>query len=225
MWVLVIGNQKIVDRTDGGIATLASLGCRVVTADLWDPLDEPSWMSDPPAVVLIEALDEVDAGRAALMRVRKVEALARVPALIAIGVGAIQRMNQDDAFDDFVLVPYVPVELYTRIRKLQWRNSDFSNQERIKFGPVCLDLAAHEVTVDGRAVGLTHQEFALLRFLALNRGRVFTREQLLTRVWGVEYYGSSRTVDIHVQRLRTKLGEGATPIETVRGVGYKMGTP
>jgi DNA-binding response OmpR family regulator len=90
---------------------------------------------------------------------------------------------------------------------------------------MCIDLAGHEVTVDGRKIDLTHQEFALLRFLSQHRGRVFSREQLLNRVWGVNYYGGSRTVDIHVRRLRMKLGSVADPIETVRGAGYKMRAP
>jgi DNA-binding response OmpR family regulator len=79
--------------------------------------------------------------------------------------------------------------------------------------------------VDGRSIDLTHQEFALLRYLAQHRGRVFTRDQLLSRVWGVDYYGGSRTVDIHVRRLRMKLGAASKPIQTVRGVGYKMKAP
>jgi DNA-binding response OmpR family regulator len=92
-------------------------------------------------------------------------------------------------------------------------------------GALCIDLAAHEVTVDGRPVSLTQQEFALLRFLSQQRGRVFSRQQLLERVWGVDYYGSSRTVDIHVRRLRMKLGNAVNHLETVRGVGYKMKAP
>ena len=89
-------------------------------------------------------------------------------------------------------------------------------------GVLCIDLAAHEVTVDSRPVQLTQQEFALLRFLCQNRGRVYSRQQLLERVWGVDYYGTSRTVDIHVRRLRHKLG-AAFPLVTLRGTGYKHG--
>ena len=90
-------------------------------------------------------------------------------------------------FDDFVLVPYVPAELYARVRRAEWRKSDFAQQERIKMGPLCIDLAAHEVMVADRPVELTQQEFSLLRFLCQNRGRVYSRQQLLERVWGVEY--------------------------------------
>ena len=182
-------------------------------------------MKNPPTVVLIEAGDEGDAGRAALVRVRGVEPLQEVPVLIGVTTNAISRLDTGDGFDDFVLMPYVPAELYMRIRRVEWNRSDFAQQERIKMGSLCIDLAAHEVTVDGRNRQLTHQEFALLSFLCQNRGRVFSRRQLLERVWGVDYYGSSRTVDIHVRRLRMKLGNCVSSLETVRGVGYKMKEP
>ncbi len=204
---------------------LRDLGCRVRTADLWDSLDDPDLVADPPTTVLVEALDEVDAGRAALVRLRAAHALAEVPVLVAVTVGAMSRVDSRDGFDDFILVPYVPAELYLRIRRAEWKKSDFAAGERIKMGDLVINLAAHEVVVDGRPIELTHQEFVLLRFLAQNRGRVYTRDQLLERVWGVDYYGGSRTVDIHIRRLRMKLGSAAKPIETVRGVGYKMKAP
>ena len=225
MWILVVGKEATLEREEGGVATLRQLGCRLETMDLWDTIDESELVEEPPTVVLVEALDEVDAGRAALVRLRAIPVLVEVPMLVAITVNAIQRLDSDDGFDDFVLVPYVAPELYMRIRRAEWNRSEFAGQERMKLGPMVIDLAAHEVSVDGRSVELTHQEFALLRFLAQHRGRVFTRDQLLSRVWGVDYYGGSRTVDIHVRRLRMKLGSGAKPIETVRGVGYKMKAP
>lgn len=204
---------------------LSDLGCRVETIDLWDRLDDARFGTDPPNAVLVEGLEEVDAGRAALMRIRAVSTLADVPVLLAVTVNALQSIRPSDAFDDLVLVPYVPVELYIRVRRAEWDRSEFHSSERIKLGHVVIDLAAHEVSVDGRFISLTHQEFALLSFLATHRGRVFSRQQLLERVWGVDYYGGSRTVDIHVRRLRMKLGTDAIPIETVRGVGYKMKAP
>jgi DNA-binding response OmpR family regulator len=225
MWILVIGREADWGRADGALATLRDLGCRVQTNDLWDGFDESTLASDPPIAILIEALDEVDAGRAALSRVRAVDALASVPVLLAVTVSGMSRVDSRDAFDDFVLVPYLPAELYLRVRRAEWSRSEFSATERIKIGAMEIDLAAYEVSVDGRNVELTHQEFALLSFLAQNRGRVYTRDQLLSRVWGVDYYGGSRTVDIHVRRLRMKLGSAAEPIQTVRGVGYKMKVP
>ena len=225
MWILVIGSSAILEREDGGVATLRELGCRVRAHDLWDSLDDVDLVDEPPAAVLVEALDQFDAGRAAQLRVRAVPALHDIPCLVAVSVGQIQRLDGNDGFDDFILVPYVPTELYMRVRRAEWRRSEFAGKERIKIAAMCIDLAGHEVTIDGRSVDLTHQEFALLKFLAQHRGRVFSREQLLNRVWGVNYYGGSRTVDIHVRRLRMKLGSMAEPIETVRGVGYKMRAP
>lgn len=223
MWILVVASPQLVDRPDGGLATLRELGCRVRAADLWDPLESDEALAKaPPAAVVIEVLDQIEAGRAALARLRRTPALADVPMLAAVTVPALQRLAAEDSFDDIVLVPYVPVELYVRIRRAEWRTSEYTDDATLKVGPLVVDCAAHEVKVDGRPVTLTHQEYALLEFLARNRGRVFSRQQLLERVWGVDYYGGSRTVDIHVRRLRMKLAQGADSIETVRGVGYKM---
>lgn len=225
VWILVVGSEARADREGGALDVLQQLGCNVKATDLWASLDDEELRRDPPTAVLIEALDEVDAGRAALLRLRAVASLAEVPALCAVTVNALQRLDPGDGFDDFMLHPYVPAELYQRIRRAEWQRSDFNAPERLKMGSLCIDLAAHEVTVDGNPTQLTQQEFALLRFLCSNRGRVFSRQQLLERVWGVDYYGSSRTVDIHVRRLRMKLGSAVDNLETVRGVGYKMRAP
>jgi DNA-binding response OmpR family regulator len=125
--------------------------------------------------------------------------------------------------DDFILRPIVPPELYARVRQLDWRLAAFAGEELLKAGDLVIDLAGYEARLRGRQLTLTHQEFELLKFLARNRGKVFTREQLLRKVWRYPDYGASRTVDIHVRRLRAKLGaaEGEL-IQTVRNVGYKM---
>jgi len=121
------------------------------------------------------------------------------------------------------LKPVVPAELYTRLRQLDWRSATFGSDDLIKVESLVIDVAGYEARVEGRRLELTHQEFELQRFLAQNRGRVYSREQLLSKVWGYRYYGGSRTVDIHVRRLRSKLGAVAGGlIETVRNVGYKM---
>ncbi len=133
-------------------------------------------------------------------------------------------MDPSSGFDDFIVAPYFAAELYARIRQLEWRNADFTNDERVKVGTIVVDRAAHEATLDGRRVTLTAKELALLTFLMQNRGRVYSREQLLSRVWGTRYEGGPRTVDIHVRRLRAKFGD-ALPLETLRGAGYKMRAP
>ncbi|MEM9192967.1 MAG: response regulator transcription factor [Myxococcota bacterium] len=224
MWILVVGRESHLERSDGAASILRDLGCRIRVADFWDPLHEDPPAS-PPAAVVIEAVDEAEAARGVLTRIRKDESLRGVPVVAAVSTRGLSGLDARDAFDDVVLVPYVPAELYLRIRRVEWRNSDFVGEERIKVGSLLIDTAAHEVEVAGRTIELTHQEFLLLRFLVENRDRVFTREQLLSRVWGVDYYGGSRTVDIHVRRLRKKLEGAAKLIQTVRGVGYKVRAP
>ena len=223
MWVLVVGSEKLAERPEGGVAVLRELGCTVRHVDLWDALaGAPETPGKPPAAILIEAMDHVEAGRAAARSLRSAPALAKAPILCAVTVTGVQAVKPEDPFDDLVLVPYVPVELYVRIRRVDYDKSEFSAEGVQKLGPLVLDAGAHEAKLDGRPLVLTAQEFSLLEFLLKHRGRVFTRQQLLERVWDVDYYGGSRTVDIHVRRLRMKLGEAADAIETVRGVGYKM---
>mgnify|MGYP001360627909 CR=1 FL=1 len=98
-----------------------------------------------------------------------------------------------------------------------------ASAERLAHGGLVVDIAKHTVTAGGQNVALTYKEFALLACLMENAGRAYTREQLLETVWGYDYEGGTRTVDVHVQTLRTKLGEFGRYVETVRGVGYRFG--
>jgi DNA-binding response OmpR family regulator len=132
--------------------------------------------------------------------------------------------SRDELFDDFIITPFHPREFETRLRHLLWRAGRGVRPEVVSYGPIELNLETYQAQVDGRTLDLTYMEYELLRFLASNPGRVFTRETLLNRVWGYEYYGGARTVDVHVRRLRAKLGEEhAHLIKTVRSVGYKLG--
>jgi DNA-binding response OmpR family regulator len=174
--------------------------------------------------MVFEAGERPDLASAALRAARKVSELKETPTLIALPPRQITGFDPGSGFDDFIVVPCVPSEIYARIRALEWRKSEFATEERLKIGAIVVDRAAHEVSSDGRRVTLTAKEFSLLAFLAANRGRVFTREALLARVWGSRYEGGARTVDIHVRRLRAKLGD-ALPLETLRGAGYKLRSP
>jgi two-component system alkaline phosphatase synthesis response regulator PhoP len=125
------------------------------------------------------------------------------------------------AFDDFIIKDGNLNEVPLRIRQLLWRQSSLDTENIIKINDLILDLNSYEVAVKGKRVYLTYKEYELLKFLVLNRGRVFTRDVLLDKVWGYDNYAGTRTVDIHVQRLRTKLGGGSSSfIQTVRNVGY-----
>jgi DNA-binding winged helix-turn-helix (wHTH) protein len=219
----------MLDREDGAAATLRQLGATVRTLDLWDdPVnligDDDDDLGIRPRALVFEALDRPDLAIAALRAVRKEPYFDNIGAIIAVTVGQIARIEPSSGFDDFVLHPYVPEELYGRIRALEWRRSEFATEERHKVAGIVVDKAGHEVYVDGKPVQLTAKEFALLAYLCERRGKVLSREHLLARVWGNRYEGGPRTVDIHVRRLRAKLGS-ALPLETLRGSGYKLRAP
>jgi DNA-binding response OmpR family regulator len=131
---------------------------------------------------------------------------------------------RNDLFDDFCLSPFHPHELEARLRHLLWRSGLGTRPELVEYGPLVLNLETYQASIAGDPLDLTYMEYELLKFLAQHPGKVFTREILLSRVWGYEYYGGARTVDVHIRRLRAKLGdEQASLIQTVRSVGYRFG--
>jgi DNA-binding response OmpR family regulator len=131
---------------------------------------------------------------------------------------------RDDLFDDFCVLPARPEELVARLQHLFWRAGQSLRPDIIEYGTLVLNLETYQAAVAGRVLDLTYMEYELLRFLAGHPAKVFTRETLLSRVWGYEYYGGARTVDVHIRRLRAKLGEEhAHLIQTVRSVGYRFG--
>ena len=133
---------------------------------------------------------------------------------------------REDLFDDFCLAPFHQKELEARLRHLFWRTGPGRAPEIVEYGDLVLNLETYQAALGGRPLDLTYMEYELLKFFATHPGKVFTREQLLSRVWGYEYYGGARTVDVHVRRLRAKLGEEhASLIQTVRSVGYRFGSP
>ena len=132
---------------------------------------------------------------------------------------------RDDLFEDFCLAPFHPSELEARLRHLFSGSANgAARPEIVEHSGLALNLETYQATFNGNPLDLTFMEYELLKFLAQNPGKVFTREILLSRVWGYEYYGGARTVDVHVRRLRAKLGEEhANLIQTVRSVGYRFG--
>jgi DNA-binding response OmpR family regulator len=225
-FIAIVGHGPELEREDGAATVLRNLGADVSTLDLWD---EPHrlFRSDEEGrarALIVEALDRPDLAVAALRALRREARLESVGALVALTTAQVARIEPSSGFDDFVLVPYVPAELYARIRLLEWRRSEFATEERMKVGDIVIDRAAREVLLGGASVTLTAKEFALLAYLCERRGKVVSREELLRRVWGNRYEGGARTVDIHVRRLRAKLG-AALPLATLRGSGYKLEAP
>lgn len=141
--------------------------------------------------------------------------------IIIISTDLMNSVEFSLAFDDFVIKNENLKEVLLRIRQLLWHQSKLDSNNLIKIEDLIINMNSYEVISKGKLIYLTYKEYELLKFLALNRGRVFTREVLLDKVWGYDNYAGTRTVDIHIQRLRTKLGgKSSSFIQTVRNVGY-----
>lgn len=125
--------------------------------------------------------------------------------------------------DDYLTKPFNPHELTARVKAILRRSrSEPSQPQVIKLNDMSIDLARHEVSIGGKSISLRAKEFALLSVFAQNPGIVLSRERLLTQVWGYDFYGETRTVDVHVNHLRDKLNGAGVDIETLRGAGYKL---
>ncbi len=174
----------------------------------------------------IVAADEMAERGFAMARSLRRGDLGVAPLLLLVrGTQLNDLAGRHDTFDDFCVTPFHPAELEARVRHLLAAEPGIeSGPEIIEYETLVLNVETYQAAIDGRPLDLTYMEYELLKFLSSNPGRVFTRETLLSRVWGYEYYGGARTVDVHIRRLRAKLGEEfAGLIQTVRSVGYKFG--
>ena len=183
--------------------------------------DEPA---DGWAAAIVVA-DERPEDAFALARALRTPDGVVTPVLLLVAGTQLDELElRDDLFDDFILTPFHPRELEARLRHLAWRTGSGGRPELVEYGDLTLNLETYQAAIDGRPLDLTYMEYELLKFLASHPGKVFTRETLLSRVWGYDYFGGARTVDVHVRRLRAKLGEEhAGLIQTVRSVGYRFG--
>jgi DNA-binding response OmpR family regulator len=174
------------------------------------------------AVVSADADPE---GAFALCRSLRKRDIPLQPVLLVIEPAQLADLElREDLFDDFVLGPVRSAELDARLKHQFFRTGRGTRPELIEYGPLALNLETYQAVCAGRPLDLTYMEYELLKFLAAHPGKVFTRETLLSRVWGYDYYGGARTVDVHIRRLRAKLGEEhANLISTVRSVGYRFG--
>ncbi|GAC1518257.1 MAG: response regulator transcription factor [Acidimicrobiales bacterium] len=166
-------------------------------------------------------------GAFALCRGLRKRDLPLEPVLFLVGVTQLEDLElREDLYDDFCVTPFQPKELEARLKHLFWRTGRGTRPELIEYGALILNLETYQAALAGKPLDLTYMEYELLKFLATHPGKVFTREVLLSRVWGYEYYGGARTVDVHIRRLRAKLtDEHAGLIQTVRSVGYRFGQP
>ncbi len=188
----------------------------------WSPTEgiEP----DPaaaPDVLLLDWRDVAPSGRTIEM-----EAWPDALRIAVLRPQIIEQLDPVQELDDFMLAPVRESELVARVQLVLWRHGRALARNTLAAGDLIVDLSNYQVFEAGRAITLTFKEFELLRFLMAHTQQVFTRETLLNRVWGYNYYGGSRTVDVHIRRLRSKLEAGGKRyIETVRNVGYRFALP
>jgi DNA-binding response OmpR family regulator len=200
---------------------LAGLPWKAVGNDRSAVHHEPD---DGFAGALVVADDDPE-GAFALCRALRKRDDALSPLLLLVGRDQLGELElREDLFDDFCLTPFDVRELEARLTHLLWRAGRGLRPELLEYGPLVLNVETYQAGIGGRPLDLTYMEYELLRFLTSHPGKVFTRETLLSRVWGYDYYGGARTVDVHIRRLRAKMGEEhAGLIQTVRSVGSRFG--
>jgi len=153
----------------------------------------------------------------------KMKQQKQIPVIALIPRGRLRSLDSSANIDDFVVTPWETTELIVRIERSLGRKRNKAKEEVIRCGDLVIDSAKCEVSLGGKPIILTFKEYQLLKFLASNRGRVFTREDLLDKVWGWDYYGGDRTVDVHIRRLRSKIEDtNHSFIETIRNIGYRF---
>ncbi len=178
-----------------------------------------------PELVLLDIMLPEEDGLEILRKLRARSDTRRLPVMMLTAKDSEydKVVGLDAGADDYMAKPFGIMELLSRIRALLRRTSAESAPVEFHLGPLYVSPSRHEVKVHGEPISLTYKEFELLTLLLEHQGVVLTRDQILRRVWGIEFDGESRTVDVHIRTLRAKLGEAGGLIETVRGVGYKTG--
>ncbi len=200
---------------------LSGLGLRQLHAERPEELRDALYDEDV-AIVLVSFGRDIPSGVAACRAVRKHPRGERVPIVAAVSAEVAARFPFDCGVDDAISVPFSLEEARLCLGFALWRNDIGIGSRVVKIGDIVVDPAAMRVRLKGAPVDLTYREFALLQCFLGNPGIALQRSQILDSVWGTDYYGGDRTVDIHVRRLRAKLPPLAQRIETVHGVGYRF---
>ncbi len=177
-----------------------------------------------PELILLDIMLPGEDGITILKKLRGRPSTAGIPVIVASAKGTEydKVIGLDLGADDYLAKPFGMMEMVSRVKAVLRRSSPREAAQILKVGSLVLDDGRHRVEADGNRIELTRKEYELLRILMENTGMVFSRERLLQRVWGEDFMGETRTVDVHIGTLRTKLGNCGRCIETVRGVGYRM---
>ncbi len=191
-----------------------------------DALNDAFAPPSPLELVLVD-LERCGTDHGRLCHVLKREqALKELPLVLLVTEEQLGRLDFGWGMDDYLTLPVSPRRLAERLNFLLWKLHRVAPKHGVVSGQLVIDFERYEVLVNGAPADLTYKEFELLKFLATHTGKPFSREALLDKVWGYDYYGGTRTVDVHVRRLRSKIETGGvTYIETIRNVGYKFLAP
>ena len=191
-------------------------------ASFWEAAD-----AQIPRLVLLDIMLPDEDGITILTKIRSHPKTSCVPVIMATARGTEydKVIGLDLGADDYLAKPFGMMEMVSRVRAVLRRGAVRGTAQSLQIGGLTLNPQQHAVLSGGESVTLTLKEYELLKLLMENPGIVFTREQLMARIWGDDFLGESRTVDVHIGTLRTKLGSCGSCIETVRGVGYKMEKP
>ena len=188
----------------------------------WEALEKRK-----PDLVLLDIMLPEEDGIQILQKLRQRQDTKKLPVIMLTAKGSEydKVMGLESGADDYVSKPFGMMELLARVKALLRRTEDLrpAQENRYVIGDLTVNQKRHEVLVKGEAVTLTKKEFDMLCYLLENKGMLLTRDQLLNQIWGYDFDGENRTVDVHIRTLRQKLGDCGTYIETIRGIGYKIG--
>ena len=188
-------------------------------AAFWDMMKEKK-----PKLIILDIMLPGEDGISILKKLRTSPGTEEIPVIMATAKDSEYDtvIGLDSGADDYLSKPFGMMEMVSRIKAVLRRSAPQKKRKLIQCGSIVIDEGKHTVTVNDRRISLTLKEYELLKLLAENSGEVFTRDNLLSYVWGADFVGETRTVDVHIGTLRTKLDECGDMIKTVRGVGYKM---
>lgn len=214
--LMIAENREHVKELSLGLAEGGFL-CSIVSAEDISLKDSDALSAD----LAVVAIDGAAPGSEVRKLPKRLKDDTRLPVVTLLSSKSIDVLDSAADVDDFVMEPWNTAELIARVNRILNRSVDGNSKDLIACGEVAIDTSKCEVVFRGRLVDLTFREYELLKFLVSNRGRVFSRDALLDKVWGYDFYGGDRTVDVHIRRLRSKLDESDC-IETVRNIGYRF---
>ncbi|HIQ97983.1 MAG TPA: response regulator transcription factor [Candidatus Limivivens merdigallinarum] len=206
------------------VYTLTTIGYEAMGLDSGKELFR-ALANERPELILLDIMLPGEDGYQILSRLKDQESTREIPVIMVTAKGAEfdKVRGLDGGADDYITKPFGMMEFIARVKAVLRRTGKQGEPTVLKYASIVISVNRREVTENGRKVELTLKEFEVLRYLMENRGIVLTRDQLLGHIWGYDFGGETRTVDVHIRSLRQKLGESGKLVETVRGVGYRIG--